>query len=328
MMIGLAIIAPITALFFGAADIAVQQVISCFALTCEESIERIIFWEVRLPRVIIGFLVGATLSVVGATLQNVTRNSLADPYLFGVAAGAGLGASIAIVLLNTLSVAMNEWMSIPWLLPLSAFIGALLAVLLVSALSTTSLGNSAERMLLAGVAVSFMLTALSQFILYLGEPMAANQVMFWMMGSLARVEISYIWIILPALLVGLGLLLLNGPRLDALLLGDENAISLGINAPRLRILALCLCAALTACVVAYCGGIGFVGLMIPHIVRSWIGVTTRTLVIGCVLVGGSFLLLVDIAARSAVAGQEIPLGIMTSAIGSLFFLALMQKRIY
>jgi iron complex transport system permease protein len=282
--------------------------------------------------VFVGFLVGAGLAVAGATLQNITRNGLADPYLFGVVSGAGLGASIATLLFDSKLaeqlglLQMFPNLSFSLALPFAAFLGALLAVFLVQILAAKTFGSKTEHMLLAGIAVSFMLSALSHFILFLGEPFAANKVIFWLMGSLARVEIWYAWVMLPVVMISVAILLLYGRHMDALLLGDENAKTLGVQVTRLRILSLAICAALTACIVSYCGGIGFVGLMIPHIVRTWLGVTSRIVTIGCVLLGGCFMVWVDVLARVALPNQEIPIGIITAAIGSVFFLMVMNQR--
>ncbi|GAC31318.1 FecCD family ABC transporter permease [Paraglaciecola polaris] len=328
----LAFLSPVIGIFFGAAELSPTELYQCFVADCATPVNTLIFWEIRLPRVLVGFLVGAGLAVAGATLQNITRNGLADPYLFGVVSGAGLGASIATLLfdsqigetLNLFGMLPNVSFSLA--LPVAAFLGAAFAVTLVQALAATSFGGRGENMLLAGVAVSFMLSALSHFLLFLGDPFAANKVIFWLMGSLARVEMWYAWIMLPVVMGSVMLLLLFGRRLDALLLGDENAKTLGVNVTAIRLMALAICAALTACIVAYCGGIGFVGLLIPHIVRRWVGVTSRALIMGCVLVGGSFMVLVDIVARSALSEQEIPIGIITSAIGSVFFLLALRQR--
>jgi iron complex transport system permease protein len=170
-----------------------------------------------------------------------------------------------------------------------------------------------------------MLTAISQFLLYLGEPFATNRVLFWLMGSLARVAMSNFYVISGVLLVSLLIVTAYHRQIDALLLGDESAKSLGVNVNKLRLLMLAICAAITATVVAYCGGIGFVGLMIPHIVRQFIGVTTLPLIIGSAFVGASFLVWVDVGARSAIESAEVPLGIITSAIGSIFFIAIMLR---
>jgi iron complex transport system permease protein len=328
----LVIASPVSALFFGAADLSNTQLIQCITQGCQDPVNNMIFWEIRAPRVFVGFLVGAGLAVAGATLQNITRNGLADPYLFGVVSGAGLGASIATLLFDSKLaeqiglLQMFPNFSFSLALPFAAFLGALLAVFLVQILAAKTFGSKTEHMLLAGIAVSFMLSALSHFILFLGEPFAANKVIFWLMGSLARVEIWYAWVMLPVVVVSVAILLLYGRHMDALLLGDENAKTLGVQVTRLRILSLAICAALTACIVSYCGGIGFVGLMIPHIVRTWLGVTSRIVTIGCVLLGGCFMVWVDVLARVALPNQEIPIGIITSAIGSVFFLLVMSQR--
>nr|WP_242698719.1 iron ABC transporter permease [Alteromonas sp. 5E99-2] len=319
----MAVISPLVSLLFGAAQLSPSDVALCLTSGCTDSINTLVFWDIRFPRVAIGFLVGAGLAVAGATLQNVTRNSLADPYLFGVVSGAGLGASISTLFFTN---AEPDSLAASISLPASAFMGALFSVLLVQLLTLSTFGRRTEYMLLAGVAVSFMLSAISQFLLYLGEPFAATRVVFWLMGSLARAEAWYAWLMLPILTLSIGVILLFGRQIDALLLGDSNAKTLGVNVTALRTLSLIVCAALTSCIVAYCGGIGFVGLMIPHIVRNWLGVTSRTLIIGSVLLGGAFMVWVDVFARIALKGQEIPIGIITSAIGSVFFIIAMSKQ--
>ena len=328
----LVIASPIGALFFGAADFSSTQLVQCITQGCQDPVNSMIFWEIRAPRVFVGFLVGAGLAVAGATLQNITRNGLADPYLFGVVSGAGLGASIATLLFDSKvaeQIGLLEMfpnLSFSLALPFAAFLGALFSVFLVQILASKTFGSKTEHMLLAGIAVSFMLSALSHFLLFLGEPFAANKVIFWLMGSLARVESWYAWVMLPVVVVSVAILLLYGRHMDALLIGDENAKTLGVQVTRLRILSLAICAALTACIVSYCGGIRFVGLMIPHIVRTWLGVTSRIVTLGCVLLGGCFMVWVDVLARVALPNQEIPIGIITSAIGSVFFLIVMSQR--
>lgn len=331
-LVASALLACVLSLFYGAADLSIAQVGQCVFQGCKNTTDELIFWEIRFPRVAIGFLVGVGLSVAGATLQNVTRNSLTDPYLFGVVAGAGLGASVATLLFSNSVAAelgissLTNGMSFSIALPAAAFLGALFAVSLVQVLVASALGRRTEHLLLAGVAVSFMLGAFSHFLLFIAEPFAANKVVFWLMGSLARAEVWYAWVMLPVVVSSVAVLLLFGRHLDAMLLGDDTAKTLGVNTRFMRMLSLGICAALTACIVSYCGGIGFVGLMIPHIVRHWVGVTTRTLLLGCVLLGGTFMVLVDIVARTALVGQEIPIGIITSAIGSIFFFIAIRQR--
>lgn len=332
LLVLIALLSPLAALFFGAADFSPYELYQCVVSTCEKPVNNLIFWQIRVPRIFVGFLVGAGLAVAGATLQNITRNGLADPYLFGVVSGAGLGASIATLLFDSKFaekvglIYMFPDFSFSLALPFSAFLGALFAVLLVQLLVSKTFGSKTEHMLLAGVAVSFMLSALSHFLLFLAEPFAASKVIFWLMGSLARVEVWYAWVMLPVVGFSVVILLIYGRHMDALLLGDENAKTLGVQTTRIRIMSLAICAALTACIVSYCGGIGFVGLMIPHVVRSWLGVTSRIVIIGSVLLGGCFMVWVDVLARVALPDQEIPIGIITSAIGSVFFLIAMSQR--
>lgn len=316
----IAIVTVLVSLFFGAAELSASHVIQCLISECETATHHMIFNQIRLPRVLIGFGVGAGLAISGACLQTLTRNSLADPYLFGVMSGAGLGASIAMVYPQHIG-----WLPFNVLLPLAAFIGALVSVALVQFAVVRTLGNRVERMVLAGVAVSFMLGAISHFILYLAQPFAANTVVFWLLGSLARAQAWYVWLLLPLVSVCFIAIFLFGRRMDALLLGDETAQSLGVNVALLRLLLLSICALLTACIVAFCGGIGFVGLMIPHTIRFNIGATTRTVLTGSLLLGGAFIVATDALSRTLISDQELPIGVITAAIGSVFFMLMLRK---
>lgn len=310
----LTFISAIAGLHFGPAVLTSSQVVQCLLGNCDNPISQMVIWQVRVPRVLVALVAGMGLAIAGAILQNTTRNPLADPYLFGIVSGAGLGATIA-------SLSIGENLAIA--LPFAAFLGALFAIIIV--LFIAKVLQRMEQLLLAGVAVSFMLGSLTQFILYFGEPFATNRVIFWLMGSLSRVEMNNFYVIASVLLVTMVTIIALHRHIDALLLGDESAASLGVNVEKLRLIMLGLCAALTATIVAYCGGVGFVGLMIPHIVRQIIGVTTLRLVIGSALIGGSFLIWVDVIARSALADAEIPIGIITSALGSIFFLFIMLR---
>ncbi len=310
----LLIISAMAAITFGPADIDSPQLIHCLVSHCQNPIANVVVWQVRIPRVLVALVAGMGLAIAGAILQNTTRNPLADPYLFGIVSGAGLGATIAnISLAGNLTIA----------LPLAAFLGALFSVVIVVLIAKVL--QRMEQLLLAGVAVSFMLAAITQFILYFGEPFATNRVIFWLMGSLARVEMSNFYVIACILIIAIVTVIALHRQIDALLLGDESAASLGVNVDKLRLLMLALCAALTATIVAYCGGIGFVGLMIPHIVRQLIGVTTLKLILGSALIGAIFLIWVDVVARSSLPHAEIPIGIITSALGSIFFLFIMYR---
>ncbi|KGJ91799.1 FecCD family ABC transporter permease [Colwellia psychrerythraea] len=310
----LVILSAMAAITFGPADIDSSELITCLVSSCQNPIANVIIWQVRIPRILVALVAGMGLAIAGAILQNTTRNPLADPYLFGIVSGAGLGATIAnISLADNLTIA----------LPLAAFLGALFSVIIVVFIAKVL--QRMEQLLLAGVAVSFMLASITQFILYFGEPFATNRVIFWLMGSLARVEMSNFYVISSVLIVAIITVIALHRQIDALLLGDESAASLGVDVDKLRLLMLGICAALTATIVAYCGGIGFVGLMIPHIVRQLIGVTTLKLIIGSALIGAIFLIWVDVIARSSLPHAEIPIGIITSALGSIFFLFIMYR---
>lgn len=306
----------VLAMGFGVSEVSYQALWQCTLYDCDKPLYSTILWDIRLPRVLLGFLAGFGLAIAGALMQNVTRNPLADPYLFGIVAGAGLGA--------TLSALLPQYMQFISL-PLASFIGALAAVVIVLMVVINNNWRRVEHLLLAGVAVSFLLSSMTSFILYMGEAFSSNRVIFWLMGSLSRADSTALAWIFPVILVCTIIAFAIARQLDALLLSDESARTLGIKVARLRIIVLIICAASTAVIVSYCGGIGFVGLMIPHIIRSFVGITTTRLLVGSGLLGGCFLVWVDVLARTALDGQEIPIGVITSALGSVFFLLLMRK---
>ncbi|MDO7085439.1 iron ABC transporter permease [Pseudocolwellia sp. AS88] len=306
----------IASMGFGVVELGHKAVWQCITQTCEKSIYETILWEIRFPRVLLGFIAGFGLAIAGALMQNVTRNPLADPYLFGIVSGAGLGATLTQFLPTTVQVIT---------LPIASFLGSLLAVGIILIVIYQNNWRRIEHLLLAGVAVSFLLSSLTSFILYSGEAFSTNRVIFWLMGSLARANSTALLWISPVIIVATIIAILLGRQLDALLLSDDSARTLGIKVEKLRIITLILCAAITAVIVSYCGGIGFIGLMIPHMVRPFVGITSSKLFIAAGLVGGCFLVWVDVIARTALGGQEIPIGVITSAMGSLFFLALLRK---
>ncbi len=316
LLLGFVILTMLLSMGFGVAELGHDAVWQCISRGCEKPIYDTILWQIRFPRVLLGFLAGFGLAIAGALMQNVTRNPLADPYLFGIIAGAGLGAT-----LSTFLPANLQFFS----LPLAAFLGALFAVFIVIMVVIRNNWRKTEHLLLAGVAVSFLFGSITNFIIYMGDAFSSNRVIFWLMGSLARADHTALMWIFPVVLISTIIALLLGRQLDALLLSDDSARTLGVNVGRLRIIVLVLCAALTAVIVSFCGGIGFVGLMIPHIIRHFVGLTTARLLIATGLFGGCFLVWVDVLARTALGGQEIPIGVITSAIGSVFFLLIMRK---
>ena len=282
-----------------------------------------IVWQLRVPRVLLGALVGAGLAVVGAGLQALVRNPLADPYVFGMTPGATVGATIVIVsgasALGTYS------------LSLAAFIGAIVAFVIVLGLARSRGSLSPIRLILAGVAVSYTMGAISSAILYLGanntaDTGAAAQVMFWQLGGLAGATWSQVLLPGLAVLLGTTLLLLHARQLNALLVGEETATTLGVDLTRFRRRVFTLSALMTGVIVAVSGGIGFVGLMLPHAVRILVGPDHRRVLPACVLLGAIYLVWADVLARTVAAPEEIPIGIVTALFGAPVFLAILRAR--
>ena len=300
----------------GAIALDWSLLLPCLFGPCEAAVQQQILLELRLPRLLLGLVAGAGLALSGALLQNLSRNMLADPYLFGIISGAGLGATLATLLLPQYAIA----------LPLAAFAGAVLAMALVLGFAVLGGWQRLDTLILAGVAVSFLLSAVTSLLLYQSEAFAANRVMFWLMGSLARADYQALAVITPCLLLCFGLACLFRRQLDALQWSDQTAYGLGVAVLPVRLLFLLLTAALTACIVAYCGGIGFVGLMVPHLVRLLFGGQTLVLLCGSMLCGSMFLIWVDAGARTLLPDQELPLGVITAGIGSLFFLLLLSRK--
>ncbi|KQB52024.1 ABC transporter permease [Pseudomonas endophytica] len=277
-----------------------------------------IVWLIRVPRMLLGALVGAGLALIGAVLQAVTRNPLADPHLLGVTSGATLGAVIVVLHVGEIVGLLT--------LPIAAFIGALLSMLLVLAIASRQGRLDSDRLLLCGVAVSFVMMAVANTLLFMGDHRASSAVLFWMLGGLglARWELLAI----PSLVVVTGLVFLLGMArpLNALMAGEQTAVTLGLNARNVRLKVFLIASLMTGVLVAISGSIGFVGLMIPHIARRLVGAEHRRLLPVCALLGSVFLVWVDVAARTLIAPEDLPIGVATAAIGGLFFIGLMRKQ--
>ena len=277
-----------------------------------------IVWLIRVPRMLLGALVGAGLALIGAVLQAVTRNPLADPHLLGVTSGATLGAVIVVLHVGEIVGLLT--------LPIAAFIGALSSMFLVLGIANRQGRLDSDRLLLCGVAVSFVMMAIANLLLFMGDHRASSAVMFWMLGGLglARWELLAV----PALSVLLGLLLLIGMArpLNALMAGEQTAVTLGLNARAVRLRVFVIASLMTGVLVSISGSIGFVGLMVPHIARRMIGAEHRRLLPVCLLLGSVFLVWVDVAARTLIAPEDLPIGVATAALGGLFFIALMRRR--
>jgi iron complex transport system permease protein len=277
-----------------------------------------IVWDLRLPRAILAALVGAGLAVTGAALQAVTRNPLADPHLLGISSGAAFGAILA--LLHT-----GLFLG-PATVPLLAFLGALATTGLVLGVAQAARATSADRMVLAGVAVSFIVMALANLLIFLGDPRATHTVVFWMLGGLGLAQWAHlVWPL--AVLVPLGLWLwLRAGDLNAMTVGDETAATLGLNVARFRLGVFVAGALITGVMVAFSGIIGFVGLMVPHVARMIVGGDHARVIPASAMLGAILLLWADIAARTVMAPEDMPIGIVTGLVGGLFFVWLLRRR--
>ncbi|MDG1459531.1 MAG: iron ABC transporter permease [Pseudoprimorskyibacter sp.] len=277
-----------------------------------------IVWNIRFPRALLAVMVGAGLAIVGASLQAVTRNPLADPHLLGISSGGAFGAIFALLhsglFLGLLTV------------PIMAFGGALLATLIVLGVSRVADASSADRLVLAGVAVSFIIMAGANGLIFLGDPRASHTVVFWMLGGLGLAQwdqLIYPFIIL----VACGAWLISQSRqLNAMTVGDETAATLGIPVARFRLIVFVIGALITGVMVAFSGIIGFVGLMVPHIARMLVGGDYSRVLPASALIGAIFLLWADIAARTIMAPEDMPIGILTGLVGGIFFVWLLGRR--
>ncbi len=278
--------------------------------------QQAILWNIRMPRVVLGVLVGAMLAIAGAAYQGVFRNPLADPYLLGVSSGAGLGATLAIVVGGAAGFAG---------VPIAAFAGGLLAVGATYSLGRTVGGSRSEVVIiLAGVAVAAFANAIQTFFMQLHDD-TLRQVYSWMLGRLSTDGWSDVVVVLPYVVVTVAIIALHRRTLDVMAVGDVEAASLGINPARVRLLLVCVATLGTAAVVSASGLIGFVGIVVPHAVRLLVGPGHRLLLPLSLLVGASFLVLADVLARTVMSPAELPIGVVTAAIGAPFFLVVLRR---
>ena len=272
--------------------------------------------KIRLPRVVLGLLVGATLSLSGAAYQGAFRNPLADPYLLGIAAGAGLGATIAI----TSNLGDGAGLFDP--VPLAAFAGALIAVV-TSFLAGHIGGRSTASLVLAGVAVASFLTACQTYVLQANSD-AFREVYAWILGRIATSGWAEPALMLPYFTLMVGVVLRHGRALDVMAVGDEEAAALGINPRRIRVIVVVAASLGAAAAVSVSGLIGFVGIIVPHTVRLAFGSSNRVVLPMSILFGGAFMVLADLVARTLVEPAELPIGVVTAFLGAPFFVLVLR----
>ena len=285
------------------------------------STEWNLIWQIRMPRVVLAGLVGAMLSTAGAAYQGVFRNPLIDPYLLGVAAGAGLGATI---IFTVNRVGTSSWIVDP--LPLTAFVGGLGAVALTYLVGTAFGANrSSATLVLAGVAVTSLATALQTFILQRNTDVV-RQVYSWILGRLSSATWSDVRLVIPYVILSLGALLIHRRLLDVLRVGDDEAKALGVNVDRVRLIVVLAATLGTAAVVAVSGLIGFVGIIVPHAVRLVAGASYRVVLPVSLVAGAAFLILADIPGRILDNPAETPIGVVTAFLGAPFFLLILRTK--
>jgi iron complex transport system permease protein len=319
--------AVLTAMVVGAAGLSLGQALRAFAGLVRHGSDATgnypdwapgLLLDIRLPRIVLALIVGAALSTAGTSFQGIFRNPLAEPYLLGVSAGAGLGATIAIVWKPLTSLGI-------YTLPLLAFVGATLAAFLVYRVATFGGRTGGASLLLSGVAVGSTLTAVMSFLMVATER-DLRTVVVWLMGGLTTATWAKIYIALPVVGVGFIYMMLASRRMNLLLMGEERARELGINSQRTRRNLMVVAALTTAAAVAFSGLIGFIGLMVPHIMRLLVGPDHRRLLPAAALFGALLLLVADTVARTVIAPSEIPVGIITAVTGGPFFLYLLRTR--
>lgn len=281
-----------------------------------------IIWNIRAPRVVLAAIVGAGLAVAGATVQTLVRNPLADPYLLGVSSGASVGAT-AVITLGVLASAGS------WALSLGAMIGAVVAAMTVFGIAASQGGLTPLRLILTGTVLASAFSAIASFLVFRSEePQAAQSVLFWLLGSLARASWGQLIAPTVAVFVALIVLMLLRGWLDALMAGPDVAAGLGVPVREVRTVLFVLQALLVGVLVAVAGGIGFLGLIVPHVARLLVGPLHARMLPIAALIGAIFLVWVDVVARTLAPPQDIPLSVVTGVIGAPVFLILLGRRQY
>lgn len=320
------LISCLVSVTFGAAPVPLEQVIGILTFKLsgighEHHLwtvgQETIVWLIRMPRVLLGALAGAGLALIGCVLQAVTRNPLADPHLLGATSGATLGAVMVVMHVGEILGMLT--------LPLAAFAGSLASLILVLWLSSRNGRLDSQRLLLSGVAVSFVMMAIANLLLFLGDHRASSSVLFWMLGGLGLARWELLTVPLVTVLAGWILLQGLGRALNALMAGDQTAVSLGLQVRNVRLLVFLIASLMTGVLVALCGSIGFVGLMVPHIARRLVGSEHRRLLPVATLLGALLMIWVDVVSRTLIAPEDLPIGISTALLGGLFFIFMMRR---
>lgn len=287
--------------------------------------DRLVLWSIRLPRIAMAAIVGALLAAAGAIMQGLFRNPLADPALVGVSGGGALAAAFVIVIGDRLFA--NSGMAVPFaLLPAAAFAGSLLATMLLYRIATRENRTSIAIFLLGGLAIASLSSAGIGMLVFTADDRQLRDMTFWMLGSISGATWSKVAILAPFLFAMLALVPSIGRGLDLLVLGESEAFHMGVEVERLKRRAIVLVSAMTGAAVSFAGIIGFVGIIVPHLLRLMIGPSHRLLLPASVLLGASLLLAADTLARTLAAPAEVPIGILTALIGAPAFLSILLRQ--
>jgi iron complex transport system permease protein len=309
--------------FQGSADINFRDAIEIFSNPLNRNwlnTKAVILLKVRLPRILLGCMVGGALAVAGVVLQALLRNPLADPYVLGVSSGSALGAIIAILLGLNINIGLLPS------IPLFGFAGGLLTILFVYHISKVHRKISVQTMLLVGVVTGAILAAIIMFITSIAGPNKVQGIIFWLMGSLSSQEYPMLLIVSFYIITGILILLYHARDLNLLVLGEESALQLGLEVERTKKIAFIGASLITGAAVSVSGLIGFVGILIPHLMRMIIGSDHRLLLPVAGLSGSIYLVLADTLARTLLSPTEIPVGVITAICGGPFFIYLLTKR--
>ena len=284
-----------------------------------DGLDALVFWQMRVPRVVSAFLAGSGLALCGMVFQALFRNPLADPFTLGTASGASCGAAITILAGWT-----GSLLGVP-LISIGAFLGAVAALVSVNAITSLRRAPSTITMLLAGVAVSFLFSSMLMFFQYISNARDSFQIVRWLMGGIQTVGFAPVLVMAIFWAAGAILVVLQLPKLDQLLAGEDLAHSRGVNVVVVRRWLLAGTALLIGGIVAICGPIGFIGLMVPHLCRKFVSASHLWLAPACILLGGSLLVIADTVGRTIIAPAEMPVGVLTALLGGPFFLALLFR---
>ncbi|HMQ02326.1 MAG TPA: iron ABC transporter permease [Pyrinomonadaceae bacterium] len=303
---GVLVVSLVLAVLFG------SERLNFVDLTAEQ---RVILFDIRIPRIFLAASVGAALAAAGAALQSLLRNPLAEPYLLGVSNGAALGTMLAFVFFG----------SIEFSRPVLAFVGAGAATFAVYKIAQSRAGMNVERLVLSGVIVTTFLSSIIVLLTSLLDAAKLRSFMFWLLGDLSQATMYGVYLAAAVSVVGITVLYSQAKALNLMMIGERDAFDLGVEVARVRLIVFVSVSALIGATVAASGSVGYVGLIVPHLVRLASGSDNRTVIPFSAVAGASFVVLADLAARTAIAPRELPVGAVTALIGAPLFIYLLRK---